>query len=329
MAALSTACTAWLSHQMPSQSVDVSLHASDDMPEQLARRASAPAAAVPAPVPAAPLVGPPAPAFRVETVQVTHSFSEAADQLGIDAATTAKLAHALQGRLDFRRDLQPGSEVRFVFRNDASAATVATASKTSDANDTPVAMRISTGKESHDLFLFRKLDGKAFYYNADGKPAAPTFLRYPVNFTRVSSDFSPLRLDPVTHRWAAHEGVDLAAPIGTPVHASAQGTVTFAGWEIGYGRVIKIKNFGDYSTTFAHLSRFAKSLHAGAQVKQGDVIGYVGKTGWATGPHLHYEVHVNNVPQDPLTVDLPVRTALDGDDKQHFAQQVQKIAPLL
>ncbi|WP_322092513.1 peptidoglycan DD-metalloendopeptidase family protein [Paraburkholderia bannensis] len=329
MAALSTACTAWLSHQMPSQSVDVSLHASDDMPEQLARRASAPAAAAPAPVPAAPLVGPPAPAFRVETVQVTHSFSEAADQLGIDAATTAKLAHALQGRLDFRRDLQPGSEVRFVFRNDASAATVATASKTSDANDTPVAMRISTGKESHDLFLFRKLDGKAFYYNADGKPATPTFLRYPVNFTRVSSDFSPLRLDPVTHRWAAHEGVDLAAPIGTPVHASAQGTVTFAGWEIGYGRVIKIKNFGDYSTTFAHLSRFAKSLKAGAQVKQGDVIGYVGKTGWATGPHLHYEVHVNNVPQDPLTVDLPVRTALDGDDKQHFAQQVQKIAPLL
>ncbi len=329
VAALSTACTAWLSHQMPSQSVDVSLHASDDMPEQLARRASAPAAAAPAPVPAAPLVGPPAPAFRVETVQVTHSFSEAADQLGIDAATTAKLAHALQGRLDFRRDLQPGSEVRFVFRNDASAATVATASKTSDANDTPVAMRISTGKESHDLFLFRKLDGKAFYYNADGKPATPTFLRYPVNFTRVSSDFSPLRLDPVTHRWAAHEGVDLAAPIGTPVHASAQGTVTFAGWEIGYGRVIKIKNFGDYSTTFAHLSRFAKSLKAGAQVKQGDVIGYVGKTGWATGPHLHYEVHVNNVPQDPLTVDLPVRTALDGDDKQHFAQQVQKIAPLL
>ncbi len=329
VAALSTACTAWLSHQMPSQSVDVSLHASDDLPEQLARRASAPAAAVPASVPAALLVGPPAPAFRVETVQVTHSFSEAADQLGIDAATTAKLAHALQGRLDFRRDLQPGSEVRFVFRNDANAATVATASNTSDANDTPVAMRISTGKESHDLFLFRKLDGKAFYYSADGKPATPTFLRYPVNFTRVSSDFSPLRLDPVTHRWAAHEGVDLAAPIGTPVHASAQGTVTFAGWEIGYGRVIKIKNFGDYSTTFAHLSRFAKSLKAGAQVKQGDVIGYVGKTGWATGPHLHYEVHVNDVPQDPLTVDLPVRTALDGDDKQHFAQQVQKIAPLL
>jgi murein DD-endopeptidase MepM/ murein hydrolase activator NlpD len=324
VAALSTACTAWLSHQMPSQSVDVSLHASDDMPEQLARRASAPVAApVPTPVPAAP-------AYHVETVKVTHSFSEAADQLGIDAATTAKLAHALEGRLDFRRDLRPGTEVRFVFRDKAgNATTAAAASAASDASATPVAMRISTGKESHDLFLYRKLDGKAFYYSADGSPAAPTFLRYPVDFTRVSSEFSPLRLDPVTHRWQAHEGVDLAAPIGTPVHASAQGTVTFAGWEIGYGRVIKIKNFGDYSTTFAHLSRFAKSLRAGQQVKQGQVIGYVGKTGWATGPHLHYEVHVDNVPQDPLTVDLPVRTALDGDDKQHFAQQVQQLAPML
>jgi murein DD-endopeptidase MepM/ murein hydrolase activator NlpD len=327
VAALSTACTAWLSHQMPSQSVDVSLHASDDMPEQLARRASAPvAASVPAPVPAAPV----APAYHVETVKVTHSFSEAADQLGIDAATTAKLAHALEGRLDFRRDLRPGTEVRFVFRDKAgNATTPASASAASDASATPVAMRISTGKESHDLFLYRKLDGKAFYYSADGSPAAPTFLRYPVDFTRVSSEFSPLRLDPVTHRWQAHEGVDLAAPIGTPVHASAEGTVTFAGWEIGYGRVIKIKNFGDYSTTFAHLSRFAKSLRAGQQVKQGQVIGYVGKTGWATGPHLHYEVHVDNVPQDPLTVDLPVRTALDGDDKQHFAQQVQQLTPML
>jgi murein DD-endopeptidase MepM/ murein hydrolase activator NlpD len=329
VAALSTACTAWLSHQMPSQSVDVSLHASDDMPEQLARRASAPvAASVPAPV----LAPPAAPAFHVETVKVTHSFSEAADQLGIDAATVAKLAHALEGRVDFRRDLRPGSEVRFVFRNDATAATATAASAASGASDasaTPVAMRISTGKESHDLFLFRKLDGKAFYYSADGQPAAPTFLRYPVNFTRVSSEFSPLRLDPVTHRWAAHEGVDLAAPIGTPVRATAQGTVTFAGWEIGYGRVIKIQNFGDYSTTFAHLSRFAKSLRAGAKVQQGQVIGYVGKTGWATGPHLHYEVHVDNVPQDPLTVDLPVRTALDGTDRTQFAQQVQKLAPML
>lgn len=322
---------------MPSRSVDVSLHASDDLPEQLARRASAPvAASVPASVPLTPTAAvaaqPAAPAYHVETVRVTHSFSEAADQLGIDAATTAKLAHALEGRLDFRRDLSPGSEVRFVFRDQARAAapaTASTASAASDASATPVAMRISTGKESHDLFLFRKLDGKAFYYSADGTPAAPTFLRYPVNFTRVSSEFSPLRLDPVTHRWAAHEGVDLAAPIGTPVRATAQGTVTFAGWEIGYGRVIKIQNFGDYSTTFAHLSRFAKSLRAGQQVKQGQVIGYVGKTGWATGPHLHYEVHVDNVPQDPLTVDLPVRTALDGDDKQHFAQQVQQLAPML
>ncbi|MDR3100607.1 MAG: peptidoglycan DD-metalloendopeptidase family protein [Paraburkholderia sp.] len=303
----------------------------------------------------APAAGPhatphvaPAPIYRVETAQVTQSFSATANQLGVDAASTAKLVRALAGKLDFRRDLQPGSEVRLVFRNgaqnaaagvpasasaepaalaasDASAVSVAAAA----ADDAPIAMRISTGKDSHDLFLYRKLDGKAFYYSADGQPAAPSFLRYPLDYTRISSDFSPNRLNPVTHRWAAHEGVDFAAPVGTPVHATAQGTVTFVGWQTGYGRVIKIKNFGEFSTTFAHLSRFAKALRIGDQVSQGQVIGYVGRTGWATGPHLHYEVHVDHVPEDPLTVELPVRTALDGKDLEHFAQQVQKLTPML
>ena len=350
VAALSTACTAWLSHEMPRPGADISLHASDDLPERAARDSSSairtPGVATPASAPAIAT----APAYRVETAQVTQGVSATADraalrQLGVDAAATAKLARALVGKLDFRRDLKPGSEVRLVFRNgngaanapgtpapaSASAAVAGTpgAAATAGADDTPVALRISSGKDSHDLFLYRNLDGKAFYYSADGQPAAPSFLRYPVDYTRISSDFSPNRLDPVTHRWAPHEGVDFAAPVGTPVHATARGTVTFAGWKTGYGRVIKIKNFGEFSTTFAHLSRFAKALRVGSQVSQGQVIGYVGKTGWATGPHLHYEVHVDHVPEDPLTVELPIRTALNGEDLAHFAQQVQQLTPML
>ncbi|MEM5314436.1 peptidoglycan DD-metalloendopeptidase family protein [Paraburkholderia sp. JHI869] len=279
-----------------------------------------------------------APAFRVETAVVEHSFSEAAQRLGVDAATTARLARAFSGRLDFRRDLQRGSEVRFVFRNDASdtndstdgsAANAGATQATPSSSDTPVAIRISNGNVSHDLFLYRNLAGKAFYYSADGHAAAPSFLRYPVQFTRVSSHFSLRRLDPVTHRVQPHEGVDLAAPVGTPVHATARGTVMFAGWQTGYGKVVKLANFGPYSTTFAHLSRFAKHLKVGQTVSKGQVIGYVGATGWATGPHLHYEVHVDQVAQDPLTVDLPHRDPLQGEDKHRFAQQVALIDPLL
>lgn len=344
VAALSTACTAWLSHEMPRPDAEISLHASEDMPDRAARdpvsSIATPNVATSASAPA-PAVAP-VPAYRVETAQVTRSFAATADQLGVNAAVTAKLARALAGQLDFRRDLQPGSEVRLVFRNGAARAgasagpagkagtaeTAQTAAPAS-AGDTPIAMRISTGKDAHDLFLYRNLDGKAFYYSADGQPAAPSFLRYPLDYKRISSDFSPNRLDPFTHRLAPHEGVDFAAPVGTPVHATAQGTVTFAGWQRGYGRVIKIRNFGEFSTTFAHLSRFEKALRVGSQVRPGQVIGYVGRTGWATGPHLHYEVHVDHVPQDPLTVELPVRTALNGADLEHFAQQVQQLTPML
>lgn len=341
---------AWYLHRVSLPvPLSVSLPASDDALGEAAMnapvRASASAAASP---PAAEPVAAAAsaPAYRVQTAVVEHSFAEAAQRLGLDASTTARLTRAFSGRLDFRRDLQRGSEVSFVFRNEAapagaasdvsSDASVVTSSRPpQQTGDTqrpfaaPVAVRISTGKDSHDLYLYRNLAGKAFYYSADGHAAAPSFLRYPLKFTRISSHFALRRLDPVTHRVQPHEGVDLAAPAGTPVHATARGTVTYVGWQTGYGKVVMVKNFGPYATTFAHLSRYAKHLKAGDAVRQGEVIGYVGATGWATGPHLHYEVHVDEVAQDPLTVDLPHRDPLRGADKQRFAQQVERLDALL
>ncbi|WP_321962750.1 M23 family metallopeptidase [Paraburkholderia sp. J7] len=339
MSAIGLTSAAWLAHRHAGVATD------DPLTGAAAVTSAAPAhdAASQAAASAAP-ASETAPAFRVETAVVEYSFSEAAQRLGLDAATTARLARAFSGRLDFRRDLQRGSEIRFVFRNDANGAndengakdsngvSASNAGATQDAQsspDTPVAIRISNGNVSHDLFLYRNLAGKAFYYSADGHAAMPSFLRFPVTFTRVSSHFSLRRLDPVTHRIQPHEGVDLAAPVGTPVHATARGTVMFAGWQTGYGKVVKLDNFGPYSTTFAHLSRFAKHLKVGQTVTKGQVIGYVGATGWATGPHLHYEVHVDQVAQDPLTVDLPHRDPLQGEDKQRFAQQVALMDPLL
>lgn len=326
-------CAAWLAHRPVAEPADPSIpDVANDAPASSVLAASSGAPASQSVAASAASAGESAPAFRVETAVVEHSFAEAAQRLGVDAATTARLARAFSGRLDFRRDLQRGSEIRFVFRdaahgvNDVSGGTGEGAQPSAG---TPVAIRISTGNVSHDLFLYRNLAGKAFYYAPDGHAAAPSFLRYPVKFTRISSQFSMRRLDPVTHRIQPHEGVDLAAPAGTPVHATARGTVTFAGWQTGYGKVVKLENFGPYSTTFAHLSRFAKHLKVGQTVQQGQVIGYVGATGWATGPHLHYEVHVDQVAQNPLTVDLPHRDPLQGEDRLRFALQVERLDALL
>jgi len=126
--------------------------------------------------------------------------------------------------------------------------------------------------------------------------------------------------------WRAHRGTDFAAPTGTPVRATADGVVTQAGREGGYGNVIMLRHGGTYSSGYAHLSRFAAGLHAGARVRQGDTIGYVGQTGWATGPHLHYELRVANEPRNPLTVALPTAFPVAPDERATFDAAVAPLA---
>jgi len=155
------------------------------------------------------------------------------------------------------------------------------------------------------------------YYGFDGKSLKKAFLKSPLTFTRISSGFS-MRMHPILGKWKKHTGVDFAATIGTPIHATADGTIDFAGVETGYGNVVIIKHDGKYSTVYAHMSRFAPTSRKGAKVSQGDVIGYVGMTGWATGPHLHYEFRVDNQPRDPLSVVVPTVTPLAGAELQRF-----------
>jgi murein DD-endopeptidase MepM/ murein hydrolase activator NlpD len=259
------------------------------------------------------------PAFTVKNAPIEHSFAAAAQSMGVDASTTAILARAFRGELNFSRDLHPGDHVSAVFDESID----------SGAAREPLAVRIVRGATAHDLFLYKDLQGKPFYYSKDGESTKPSFERYPLDFTRVSSAFSLRRLDPVLHRWQSHDGVDLAAPAGTPVHATARGVVRFIGQQNGYGKVIVIQNPPPYSTTFAHLSRFAKGLRRGSHVSRDQVIGYVGETGWATGPHLHYEVHVHNVPHDPLTVELPQKTPLHAAELQQFQARVAQLTALL
>ncbi len=155
------------------------------------------------------------------------------------------------------------------------------------------------------------------YYGFDGKSLKKAFLKSPLEFSRISSGFS-VRRHPISGAWKAHKGVDFAAATGTPIRASADGVIDFAGSQRGYGNIVIIKHWSKYSTAYAHMSRFAPKMRKGTKVSQGQVIGYVGTTGWSTGPHLHYEFRVNNVARDPMSVDIPNAAPLAAAQMQRF-----------
>jgi murein DD-endopeptidase MepM/ murein hydrolase activator NlpD len=155
------------------------------------------------------------------------------------------------------------------------------------------------------------------YYSFDGKSLKKAFLKSPLEFSRISSGFS-MRVHPISGQWKRHEGVDFAAAVGTPIRAAGDGVVEFVGGQNGYGNVVVVKHWSNYSTAYAHMSRFSSGLRKGAHVSQGDVIGYVGMTGWSTGPHLHYEFRVNNKPRDPLSVDVPNAQPLTVAERHRF-----------
>ncbi|MBY8964293.1 peptidoglycan DD-metalloendopeptidase family protein [Algiphilus sp. NNCM1] len=154
-------------------------------------------------------------------------------------------------------------------------------------------------------FRFEDDKGRASYYRPDGEAVKTAFLRNPLNVYRISSHFNLNRRHPVLNTIRAHRGTDYAAPHGTPIRSTGDGKVVFAGHQGGFGRVVIIRHGGTYQTKYAHMSRFRSGIRAGAHVRQGQVIGYVGSSGLATGPHLHFEFLVNGVHRDPLTVPLP------------------------
>ena len=155
------------------------------------------------------------------------------------------------------------------------------------------------------------------YYSFDGKALKKAFLKSPLEFSRISSGFSN-RVHPISGAWKAHKGVDFAAALGTPIRASGDGTIDFAGVQGGYGNLVVIKHWANYSTAYAHMSRFAKGMHKGSKVAQGDVIGYVGSTGWSTGAHLHYEFRVANEAKDPMKVQVVQQAPLTTAELARF-----------
>ena len=180
-------------------------------------------------------------------------------------------------------------------------------------------------------FLFTDADGQEAYYSADGQNRAKSFLRSPLAFSRVSSGFGG-RFHPLLKNWRQHTGVDFAAPKGTPTWATADGVVEFAGVKGGYGNVVEVRHHGGTTTLYAHLSGIASDARKGMRVKQGQTVGYVGATGWATGPHLHYEFKIAGSHQDPMKVALPKAEPLQqkyiAAFKQSAQSQIERLALL-
>ncbi len=244
---------------------------------------------------------------------IDGSLFAAGDKAGLSEVMILKLADVFKYDIDFVKDIRPGDHFTViyddVYRNGAYAHP-----------GNIIAAEFYSRGHRFTAYRFEKPDGDIAYYSEDGRPLKKSLLRTPVAFTRISSVFG-MRKHPILGYTRLHKGVDYAAPIGTPVHAAGDGVITYRGWEHGYGNFITIRNSPEYTTAYGHMSRFAPGLHVGSHVTQGEVIGYVGETGMATGPHLHYEVRVAGQPENPLTITMPRPEPLSGRLMADFRQQ--------
>jgi murein DD-endopeptidase MepM/ murein hydrolase activator NlpD len=186
---------------------------------------------------------------------------------------------------------------------------------------------VNDGK-SYRAVWFGNSDAGGSYYTPDGKSLRKAFLRSPLEFSRVTSGFK-MRFHPLLKQWRQHNGVDYGAPTGTHVRATGDAVVESAGWVNGYGNVVMLRHGGGIKTVYAHLSRFGNGIHKGVRVSQGDVIGYVGMTGWATGPHLHYEFRVGNQVRNPLAIVFPSADPVPPGRMKDFTAATQPLTARL
>lgn len=237
-------------------------------------------------------------------------------------ALVAELAEIYAYRLDFSHDIRPGDRYRLVYEREARP------DGTSRRRRILVAEVVSQGRE-YPAIYFEANGSRGEYYDREGRSLQTMFRRYPVDYVRITSSFSWRRYHPILGRYRAHLGTDFGAAPGTPVRATADGTVTFAGRDGGYGNLIKIRHALGYETRYAHLRGFASGIHPGAKVVQGQVIGYVGSTGLATGPHLHYELRRNGEALNASRVQLPGKPGVPDSLMTEFRALVDERVALL
>jgi len=243
--------------------------------------------------------------------EIASSLFGATDAAGLPENVAIQLADIFSSDIDFNRDLRSGDRFAVVYEANYAHGEFVGVGRVVTAEF------MNQGKTYRAVY-FQDQNGRGGYYAPDGKNVRKAFLRSPLVFTRVTSRYSNSRFHPILRKWIAHRGIDYGARTGTPVRATADGRVEHAGRKGGYGILVSLRHANGYATRYAHLSRIAKEIRRGRRVSQGEVIGYVGQTGRATGPHLHYEFLANGVHRNPATLALPPGPPITPDLRNEF-----------
>ena len=230
--------------------------------------------------------------------EIQASFFAAADAADIPDLIAQQMIDALESEIDFHRSLQRGDTFRAIYEALYAGGDYLRPGRL-------LAVEFVNQGKTVEAYWFDDGSKGGGYYASGGRSMKRVFLKSPLEFTRMSSGFSFSREHPMFGYNAAHRGIDYAAPSGTKIRSVASGTIEFAGWQRGYGNMVEVRHTPRHSTLYAHLQGFAPGMVKGARVAQGDLIGFVGATGWATGPHLHFEIKIRGVQVNPLTAELP------------------------
>jgi len=248
--------------------------------------------------------------------EIRYSLFGATDAAGLPDGVATQIADIFGGDIDFHRDLRRGDRFAVIYESYSYLG------RPTRTGRILAAEFLNNGK-TYRAVWYENVDGKGGYYTADGKNIRKAFLRSPLEFSRITSGFTSSRFHPILQKWRAHQGIDYGAPSGTRVKSTADGVVDFVGNQGGYGRAVILRHQGRYTTLYGHLSGFAPGIKKGTRVAQGDVIGYVGSSGWSTGPHLHYEFRNNGVFQNPLAMALPSAPPLEAMQLPKFHAYAQ------
>ena len=258
------------------------------------------------------------PHVEMRSGEIRSSFFVATDMAQLPDAVTEQLLEIFAGDIDFAADLRKGDHFQVIYQSLWHGGEFVRSGRV-------LAAEFHFDGNHRQAIWFGTGEGQpGDYYDASGNSLKKTFLKSPLPFSRITSGFA-MRMHPISGEWAQHKGIDFAASEGTPIRATANGVIDFSGVQNGYGNVVIVKHGPVYSTAYAHMSRIATGMRAGTRVTQGAVIGYVGSTGWSSGPHLHYEFRVNNEARDPSTITLPQAVALSAAELPHFRKRVADI----
>ena len=261
-------------------------------------------------------------AYREGEILDGDSFYLAGLRAGIPAGILADVYDLLAFEMDFERDVRAGQKFFVLYEENF-------ASEKKVDNGRVIAVSFQALRGNVQMYRFVKSDGNVGYYDENGNGAIKSLKRTPINNAKITSSFSGRRKHPVLGFTRAHKGVDFRASTGTPIPAAGAGRVVARSFNRGHGNYVKIRHNGTYETLYAHMSKFAKGVNVGTNVKQGQTIGYVGSTGLSTGPHLHYEIIKNGQHVNPMTVKLPAINNLDSKNKPAFMEYKAKIDSII